>query len=351
MSELAARIASDGITPALVEHLLSDREGSDELRESLFALAAEARRGASGERVFLYGFVYFSTWCRNNCNFCYYRAGNDIGRYRKSPDEIIAAAERLVGSGVNLVDLTMGEDPEYRRDDFAQLIHVVREIKARTGAPVMVSPGVVPPQVVCDLADAGADFFALYQETHNRELFAKLRTGQDFDERMGCKLEAKAAGMYIEEGILTGVGETPSDLCDSLAEMGRVGASQMRAMSFVPQAGSPMEGCAKGDTRRELVFIALLRILYPHALIPASLDVDGIEGLAARIAVGANLVTSIVPPRLGYRGVAQSELGIDDGARTVSGVTEALKPMGLRPATMGEYREYLSGLASGDGEF
>jgi methylornithine synthase len=250
-------------------------------------------------------------------------------------------AARLVESGVALIDLTMGEDPEYGQDDFGLPISLVREVKARTGAPIMISPGVVPLRTVRGLAEAGADFFALYQETHNRELFAKLRIDQDYDERMVCKLEAKAAGMHVEEGVLTGVGETPEDLYDSLMAMGSIGADQMRAMSFVPQPGSPMEGRTKGDRNTELVFIALLRILYPHALIPATLDVDGMAGLAPRIRAGANVVTSIVPPHAGYQGVAQSELDIDTGARTVSEATAMLQELGLRTATMDEYSAYL----------
>jgi methylornithine synthase len=309
--------------------------------EALFEKARRVRQDVFGDKIFLYGFVYFSTYCRNNCNFCYYRKDNAIARYRKSSGEVVNTAERLYESGVNLIDLTLGEDSEYRGDDYRTLVSIVRDIKARTGAPVMVSPGVVPESVVRKIAEAGADFLALYQETHNRELFARLRPGQDYDERMACKAAARAAGMHIEEGVLTGVGETPEDLAHSLDEMGRIGADQMRAMSFVPQPGIPMESLPRGDRRTELEFIARLRIRYPHALIPATLDVDGFEGLAPRLAAGANVVTSIIPPRSGYRGVAQSELDIDEGARTAAEVTAALKSLGLRPATTEELRAHL----------
>jgi methylornithine synthase len=159
---------------------------------------------------------------------------------------------------------------------------------------------------------------------------------------MDCKKSARESGMLVEEGVLTGVGETPEDLCRSLIEMGRIGASQMRAMSFVPQQGSPMEGWARGDRVTELVFIALLRILYPHVLIPASLDVDGLAGLAPRIMAGANVVTSIVPPQSGLCGVAQSELDIDEGARTAKEAAAGLETLGLGLATTDEYRTFLA---------
>lgn len=315
--------------------------------ESLFKRARETRSAASGDAIFLYGFVYFSTWCRNNCTFCYFRRDNAIDRYRKPAEEVVAVAEQLARSGVNLIDLTMGEDEAYFAENFHTLEEIVREIKARTGLPVMVSPGVLSDDEVARLHDAGADWYALYQETHNRELFARLRAGQDYDARMHGKLHARDHGMHIEEGIMSGVGESWEDLADSLLTMSAMGASQLRVMSFVPQPGSPMEHGTTPDRDLERKIIALLRIMNPEVLIPASLDVDGIEGLRSRIDAGANVVTSIIPPHSGLVGVAQSKKDVDEGGRTVSEVSEILGGMGLRAADAWEYGEYLQKLQIG----
>ena len=40
-----------------------------EEREALFAAARRVRAKHTGSRVFLYGFVYLSTYCRNDCLF------------------------------------------------------------------------------------------------------------------------------------------------------------------------------------------------------------------------------------------------------------------------------------------
>ena len=50
--------------------------------EELFSQARKAREKEFGNKIFMYGFVYFSTWCRNDCNFCYYRKSNEIDRYQ-----------------------------------------------------------------------------------------------------------------------------------------------------------------------------------------------------------------------------------------------------------------------------
>ena len=276
------------MTKQEIIRLLETEDGEEVAR--LFAKAREIRKENQENKIFAYGFVYFTTYCRNNCNFCYYRRSNDIERYRKSKEEILATSKALIDSGVNLIDLTMGEDPKYHAEDFETVAEIIRTIKEEYDTPIMISPCVVSDAVIDKFKAAGADWYAVYQETHNRQLFEKLRVNQSYDERMHAKLYAREIGMKIEERLLAGVGETTEDIADSLEIMGKIGAQQVRVMSFVPQEGSPMEGCSTPDRMLELKIIALMRILYPKALIPASLDVDGIDGLEDRINAGANQI-------------------------------------------------------------
>lgn len=253
-------------------------------------------------------------------------------------------AKELVDSGVHLIDLTMGEDPQYHEENFESVVDIVKQIKSELGIPVMISPGVINDNLIEKFAQAETDWYALYQETHNRELFESLRIDQSYDERMHAKLYAREKGMLIEEGLMSGIGESYEDIADSLIKMGTLGASQVRVMSFVPQAGSPMENIKTPDRMIELKVIALMRLMYPGALIPTSLDVDGIAGLEARLSAGGNVVTSIIPPRTGLAGVAQNSMDVDDGGRTVEEVKKILKSLGLKAATAEEYKKYIENL-------
>jgi methylornithine synthase len=312
--------------------------------EAVFAAAREARARSFGDTVFLYGFVYFSTYCRNACAFCFYRADNDESpRYRKSRDEVVAICRDLAGSGVVLLDLTMGEDPVIHDDPgYAGLLALVTAVCEDSGLPVMVSPGVVPDAVLAGLRAGGADWYALYQETHTPELYASLRTGQPFAARVAARSAARRAGLLVEDGLLTGIGDTAADRAHSIAEMRAAAWEQVRVMTFVPQAGTPLAGVSPAGDEAELLTIAAMRLAMPESLIPASLDVDGIRGLERRLNAGANVVTSIVPPTVGLAGVSQAELDIDEGRRTVAGVLPHLARLGLRPGTVAEYRAWLA---------
>ena len=336
--------AKNGIPPDRAELVyLLDAVDQSEL-EMIFQAARDLREMHFGNSIFLYGFVYFSTYCRNNCSFCYFRRSNKLSpRYRKSDQETIEAAAQLSGSGVHLIDLTMGEDPYYHRDDegASRLAALISEIKSETGLPVMISPGVADLRMLEKLSAAGADWYACYQETHNHDIFSKLRLGQSYELRMASKRNARNAGMLIEEGLMTGIGETAQDIAMSIEMMRELQAHQIRVMSFVPQEGTTMADRPAAERIRELLTIALLRLSFPDRLIPASLDVDGLAGLEERMHAGANVITSLIPPQSGLAGVAQSDMDINEGLRSVQEVKPVLNRIGLKAASAEDYTRWV----------
>lgn len=319
-----------------------------ELREkswidAVIEAAGELRSRHFGNRVFLYGFLYVSTYCRNSCHFCYYRRNNERPeRYRRTVSDILGAAQSLAESGVHLIDLTMAEDPLYYHDQgFEPLIQLVDAVRKTTGLPVMISPGVVPVGVLCDLHLAGASWYACYQETHNRQLFKRLRPGQSYAARIQNKNLAGELGLLVEEGVLCGVGESEEDIADSIEAMRRLNASQVRAMAFVPQQGTPMGSRPGPDLQREMLTLAVLRLVFPDRLIPATLDIAGLNGLQPRLEAGANVVTSVVPSGFGLAGVAQTSLDIADARRTTASILPELEKIGMQAASPQDYTHWI----------
>lgn len=341
---LEKALAEHCLTRQEIKCLLQSARGSQ--TDCLFQTAKKLRQKYFGNRIFLYGFIYNSTHCRNNCNFCYYRKDNDkLIRYHKTRAEILEISLKLSESGVHMIDLTMGESPFLQQGEFEyfqNLCDIISKIKTQTGLPVMISPGVVPDWVLKQMAEIGTDWYACYQETHNRELFSQLRPGQNYQKRLSVKQNASQVNILIEEGILCGVGETVEDILNSFDGIRKLNADQTRVMGFVPQVGTPMENYPGASVHRELVILAVLRLLFPDRLIPASLDVEGSTGLETRLAAGANVITSIVPPGKGLAGVAQSSLDIEDSKRTVSYVQKKVLSSGdYQIATPEDYRNWI----------
>jgi len=310
--------------------------------DKLYSAARRIRDRAFGKNIYTYGFVYFSTYCKNNCTFCYYRHTNGIERYRKSLEEIVEHCGNLQDAGINLADLTMGEDPLMYANNCEQFLKIVSAVHDDVGINIMASPGALEEKNFGPLRDAGADFFACYQETYNRDLFESRRINQSFDNRKNQKIWARQNGILAEDGMMIGIGESIMDRAIAINEMVNLDCEQIRAMTFVPQVGTPMEKDPHMESLDELKAIAVMRLLKHDVMIPCSLDVEGIAGLKTRIDAGASVITSIVPPNKHFAGVANPEMDIDNGNRSVEHVFELLDETGHHHASSADFRKLIA---------
>lgn len=320
---------------------LTDEEDIQKLQYT----ARKIRDHFFGNRVFLYSFVYFSTYCKNNCAFCYYNRCNDIQRYRLDLNEIRSIAREIKNENIHMVDLTMGEDPYFHNkpERFADIVRTVRE---ETGLPIMISPGVMDDRVLDRLHENGADFLALYQETHDEKLYQKLRTGQSFRERNHAREFARSIGYCVEDGILTGVGNDIESTIVSLRGMEKGKPDMVRVMTFVPQEGTPLELVKQESSLSELKIISVLRLMFPDRLIPASLDLEGIDGMVHRLNAGANVVTSIISSGSSLEGVVNYDRKLEERDRDSRSVILRLKTMGMEPASQEEFNRIIEKHAS-----
>ena len=308
--------------------------------DKLHYVARHIRDNFFGNKVFMYSFVYFSTHCKNNCAFCYYNRENDIDRYRLTLEDIKKICQVLKAEEIHMVDLTMGEDP-YFHNNPERLVELVRTVKEEVGKPIMVSPGVVDNETLMLLKENGADFLALYQETYDKELFGKLRVEQSFEERINSRNHAKRIGYCVEDGILTAVEPDIESTLISLRGLGTSNPDMVRVMTFLPQKGTPLEGKDVEGSEAELKIISILRLMYPNLLIPASLDLEGIDGMVHRLNSGANVVTSIISSNSTIEGVVNYDREHAERDRDVKSVIKRLKMMGMEPAEQSDFEKLL----------
>ena len=326
------------LTDDNLRELLSLREEED--IQKLNYVARKVRDHFFGNKVFLYSFVYFSTHCKNNCAFCYYNKCNDIQRYRLNMDEIRSIARAVKNENIHMVDLTMGEDP-YFHNEPERFVDVVRAVKEETGLPIMISPGVMDDRTLAKLHENGANFLALYQETHDKDLYRKLRVGQSFEERLHAREFARDIGYCVEDGILTGVGNDIESTIRSLRGMKNGHPDMVRVMTFVPQEGTPLEKVSQISSLSELKIISVLRLMFPEKLIPASLDLEGIDGMVHRLNAGANVVTSIISSDSSLEGVVNYDRELEERDRDSKSVIKRLRTMGMEPASQEEFNRII----------
>ncbi len=325
-------------TDSDLEELL--KLSKDEELEKLFYVSRKIRNYYFGNKVFLYSFIYYSTYCKNKCTFCYYNESNSITRYRLSTSDIIKTINVLKNEGIHMIDMTMGEDPYYHSNP-VKLVDLIKAVKKETNLPLMISPGVIDSCVLKEIHDIGANFYALYQETYDPMLYKKLRIGQSYQKRIDARNAAKNIGFLIEDGILTGIESSVKSLVVSLRGLQKSNPDMVRSMTFVPQPGTPFENKGQNTNKMELKIISILRLLFPDRLIPASLDLEGIHGMVSRLDAGANVVTSILPNNSKLEGVVNYDRDFEVRERSAKNVISKLEHIGLRPAPQSDFNRII----------
>lgn len=264
---------------------------NDAAAEGLYSAADEVRARAVGDEVHLRGLIEFSSTCQRNCLYCGLRRGNQaLGRYRMSPEEVVAAGVGAARLGYRTVVLQSGEDAGYTA---AGLARVVRSIKAESEVAVTLSIGEREEGEYRVLREAGADRFLLRIETSSPTLYRELHPDSDWAGRLGCLTALRRLGYQVGSGVMIGLpGQRAEMLADDLLFLQSLDLDMIGVGPFIPHPDTPLADAAGGTLGRALRFVACLRMLCPEALIPATTALGALSstGRQQALQAGANVL-------------------------------------------------------------
>lgn len=213
LAEIEAKSAAD------VERALAVDKLSLEDFKALLAPAAEAyleplaakahriTRQRFGKTILLYAPIYLSNKCTNGCLYCGFNATNQVSRRTLTFDEIERDARVLHEQGFRHILLVTGEAPQSVDNDY--IAAAAQRIKNLFSS---ISIEVYPMEIAGyqQMVATGVDGLTIYQETYDRELYAKLHPfgkKRDYDFRLLTPERGGAAGLRrIGIGFLQGLG-------------------------------------------------------------------------------------------------------------------------------------------------
>lgn len=261
-------------------------------------LADQVRLLTVGNEVQLRGLLEFSSFCRNNCLYCGLRRDNrKLARYRLKAPEIIAAAETGARLGYKTVVLQSGEDPAYTGEALAEII---REIKS-LGLVVTLSLGEREPWEYELWRKAGAERYLMRHETADPVLYGRLHpAGRTLQKRVSLLKILKDLDYQVGAGFMVGLpGQTPETLLADLELARDLEAEMVGIGPFIPHPDTPLAGTLGGTVTQTCLMVALVRLMLPWALIPATTALGTIDplGREAALQAGANVVMPNLTPR------------------------------------------------------
>lgn len=300
----------------------------------LFALAQETAQKNFGRQIFVRGLIEFTNYCKNDCYYCGIRRSNkNAARYRLTQEEILECCHAGYGLGFRTFVLQGGEDYFYSDDDIAA---IVRAIKAQhPDCAVTLSIGERSRETYALWKKAGADRYLLRHETADCAHYAKLHPAElSAKNRQNCLYTLKELGYQAGAGFMVGSPyQTAENLADDLIFLQKLRPQMIGIGPFIPHHDTPFKDEPAGSVELTLVLLAVLRLLFPHVLLPATTALGTLApgGRLLGIKAGAN----VIMPNLSPQNVRGKYLLYDNKLHTGAEAAEALNELQREVASIG----------------
>lgn len=298
IKELVDRLAKHRILDReefcfLIDHMTKD--GATYLYEK----ARNEALNSYGNRIFVRGLMEFTNYCKNDCYYCGIRRSNPkAARYRLTPYQIMDCCRIGYGLGLRTFVLQGGEDPWFTDEKIAYLVESIK--KSYPDCAVTLSVGEKDLHTYKRWFDAGADRYLLRHETANPCHYASLHPPQMSSEhRKECLRNLKAIEYQTGCGIMVGAPyQTTEHIAEDLEFMYGLQPEMVGIGPFIPHHDTPFKDRPAGTLRQTLLLLAIVRLMLPSVLLPATTALGTIEenGREQGVMAGANVVMPNLSP-------------------------------------------------------
>ena len=297
----------ENIVDRLVAGAAMDRNGwlrlfslqGDEERRYVQQRAMEVARLNFGNGVFVRGLIEISSYCKNNCNYCGIRCGNRAAlRYRLTKEQILECCRAGDGLGFNTFVLQGGEDVVQNDEWVTDVVCAIkREFPDKA---VTLSVGERSADAYRAFRAAGADRYLLRHETRNDEHYSLLHPGtMSAVNRRKCLFTLKELGFQTGSGMMIGSPyQTLEHIADDMMFLDELRPQMIGVGPFIPASGTPFEDFSAGSVDLTILIVSLLRLRFPHALLPATTALASLHSRGRELAIlaGANVVMPNLSP-------------------------------------------------------
>lgn len=275
------------------------KEWNTEEEEYLYAQARQVREAVYGKDVYLRGLIEFTNYCKNDCYYCGIRKSNGkASRYRLTRQQILDCCDQGYALGFRTFVLQGGEDGYYTDE---MICEIVSEIKKRhPDCAITLSIGEKSYDSYKAYYKAGAERYLLRHETADPDHYRILHPESlSLENRKKCLFELKEIGYQVGCGMMIGTpGQRPEDLIEDFYFMKELQPHMIGIGPFIAHQDTPFADEPSGTLDDTLHLLGILRLMFPHILLPATTALGTIHPLGREkgILAGANVVMPNLSP-------------------------------------------------------
>ena len=250
-------------------------------------------------RVYLRGLIEISNYCKMGCRYCGINyAVKTIDRYRLSIDEIVECCKAGYDLGYKTFVIQSGEDSFYTDDKITTMLKRIK--KDMPDVRITLSLGERSKESYQKMFDAGADRYLLRHETASRRLYEFLHASfMSFDNRRACLKNLKDIGYQVGAGFMVGSPtQTNEDLIEDLFYLKELEPHMVGIGPYLCHEDTELRGNESGTLSESLIMVALVRLILPKVLLPATTALGSLHtiGREKALKTGANIMMPNISP-------------------------------------------------------
>ncbi|MDA9101067.1 2-iminoacetate synthase ThiH [Omnitrophica bacterium] len=333
-----------GLLPEEAFRILEEATPAD--WEQIYGLARQITKKHFHKEIRFFAPLYFSDVCVNECDYCGYKRSNIFKRKRLTPEAFLDEARYLWDQGHRSILLVAAEHPVFSGS--LRVANYMMQLKTSgLDFSIAIEVGAYQQFEYRDLAAMGVNRCILYQETYNRQLYAKLHQGpkEDFDYRYHSMGRAMAAGIPSTGlGFLLGLSDYKTEVSELIRHaqllhyntgkhVGTFSLPRIQPATGIEDFVATVQPVADETFER---ILALLKVAVPKTgIVLTTRESPAFRNHLLKLGIGVTHMSAGVHTETG--GYTQSGVSADEGQfsiqdyRPLAEVVEAAKGLGYRP--------------------
>lgn len=273
---------------------------SDKYDDLLRSEADRVRIKNYSRDVYIRGLIEISNYCKNNCFYCGIRGENkNLVRYRLTKEDILSCCKQGYALGFRTFVMQGGEDPWFTDDVMVDIISEIR--KKYPDCAITLSLGEKSKETYKKYFDAGANRYLLRHETATATHYQKLHpASMSLENRKKCLFDLKELGFQTGSGFMVGSPyQTIDNIISDLRFLQELKPDMIGIGPYITHKDTPFKDFESGNLYLTLRLVAILRLMFPKALIPSTTALGTIhpQGRQMGLRSGANVVMPNLSPK------------------------------------------------------
>lgn len=272
---------------------------SDLYDNDLISKADIVRRSVYGTDIYIRVLIEFTNYCKNNCYYCGIRRDNkNAERYRLDSDDIFKCCSEGYSLGYRTFVLQGGEDMYYNDKKICSIVYRIKS--AYPDCAVTLSIGECSKESYKAFFNAGASRYLLRHETADEKHYAQLHPNEmSLKNRKRCLWDLKEIGYQVGSGFMVGSPyQTLHNIISDIHFLKELNPDMIGIGTYITHKDTPFANRNNGSLSLTIRLVAVLRLMFPHALIPATTALGTIHPLGREMALkaGANVIMLNLSP-------------------------------------------------------